>query len=439
MGYDVIICGGGEGGLFTGAILAKQGLKTLILEKKSVLGGRAMSIEYQPGYIVDYGIHSIRYGSKGIIPTIFQKDLGINLQLLDYGAGKLFRSGEWFEMPTTMNGIMTTTLLTDEERKMFIPLFMDIIRLKVEDYLDMSVQEYFNDKIDRNNENFWNIIKLIAAGLMVAPDIQRASMGEFVDGLKQVITARKGASYPEGGWNEIFNKLVEIIFENGKILADTTVKSVIISDRRVEGVILGDGSKILCNSVVVALPAQQIFSILSESEFDPAFVRLCKNLISSSGIAIDIGLKERVSEDNGLIAVDNPMTLACFTSNIDPSTAPENEQLFTILQPLSKAVIENSQQANRIVDQMEILMNTMYPGMEKQVKWKRILKLPVIDGAINYIGQTRDKRPNVKAHSIQGLYFSGDTYNGPGLGGDIAPSSARLCAHILLNDYQTTL
>ena len=70
MGFDVIIVGAGMGGLITGAILAKNGLRTLVLEKRSRIGGRAMSFEYQPGYVVDWGIHSIRYGKKGIIPTI---------------------------------------------------------------------------------------------------------------------------------------------------------------------------------------------------------------------------------------------------------------------------------------------------------------------------------------------------------------------------------
>jgi phytoene dehydrogenase-like protein len=350
MGYDVIICGAGEGGLFTGAILAKKGLKPLILEKKSIVGGRAMSIEYQPGYIVDYGIHSIRYGNKGIIPTIFQKDLGMKLNLLDYKSGKLFRGGEWYEIPTSLNGFMTTPLLTEDERKNFIPLFMEVIRLKVEDILDTSIQDYFKEKIQ--SENLWNLIRLIAAGLMVTPEIERASMGEFVDGLKQVIAAGKGASYPEGGWNEIFNKLIECIFETGKILTDTSVKKVLISEDHVEGVLLENNTKISCKAIVIALPAQQIFSVLPEQGFNPTFVSYCKNIVSSSGIALDIGLKERVSEDSGLIAVDDPMTLACFTSNIDLSTAPENEQLFTILQPMSQKIVESPQQSNKKVEQI---------------------------------------------------------------------------------------
>lgn len=432
MGPDVIICGAGEGGLFTAAILAKKGLEPLVLEKKSIIGGRAACMEYKPGYLVDYGVHSIRYGKKGIIPTIFREDLGIELSLLDYSPGKLFRKGAWVEVPTGVKGFMKTTLLSNEEREKFIPIFMELVKLNFEDYLDVSIQDYFKDKI--SSENSWSLIRLLAAGLMVTPEIERASLGEFLDGIKQVVLSGKGATYPEGGWKKIFDQLVDIISQKGEIRTKTSVEKVLISNKQVEGVLLNDGSRISSDMVVVAIPAQQIFSVLPESEFPPKFSDLCKDLTPSSGIAIDYGLKEKISDDNGLIVVDDPMTLACFTSNIDPSTAPDNEQLFTILQPLSKATVENPQASNKVVEGMKKLVIQMYPGIEKKVKWERVLRLPIIDGAVNYIGQTRDKRPNVKSDVISGLYFSGDTYNGPGLGGDIAPSSARLCANAIL-DY----
>lgn len=48
--YDVIVIGGGHNGLTCGAYLAKAGLKTLVLERRHVLGGAAVSEEIVPGF-----------------------------------------------------------------------------------------------------------------------------------------------------------------------------------------------------------------------------------------------------------------------------------------------------------------------------------------------------------------------------------------------------
>lgn len=65
MGYDVVVVGGGIGGLSTAALLAKNGKKVLLLEKRSRLGGRASSYEHKRGFTVDWGIHMCRYGEGG--------------------------------------------------------------------------------------------------------------------------------------------------------------------------------------------------------------------------------------------------------------------------------------------------------------------------------------------------------------------------------------
>ncbi|MEA2619894.1 MAG: hypothetical protein QOC97_667 [Chloroflexota bacterium] len=48
--YDAIVIGGGHNGLVNGAYLAKAGLKTLILERRPVVGGAAITEELQPGF-----------------------------------------------------------------------------------------------------------------------------------------------------------------------------------------------------------------------------------------------------------------------------------------------------------------------------------------------------------------------------------------------------
>jgi phytoene dehydrogenase-like protein len=48
--YDAIVIGGGHNGLTNGAYLAKAGLKTLIIERRHLVGGAAITEELHPGF-----------------------------------------------------------------------------------------------------------------------------------------------------------------------------------------------------------------------------------------------------------------------------------------------------------------------------------------------------------------------------------------------------
>ena len=48
--YDVIVVGSGHNGLVCGTYLAKSGLKTLVLERREIIGGAAVTEEFSPGF-----------------------------------------------------------------------------------------------------------------------------------------------------------------------------------------------------------------------------------------------------------------------------------------------------------------------------------------------------------------------------------------------------
>ena len=50
MAYDAIVIGGGHNGLVAACYLGKAGKTVLVLERRHVAGGAAISEEFHPGY-----------------------------------------------------------------------------------------------------------------------------------------------------------------------------------------------------------------------------------------------------------------------------------------------------------------------------------------------------------------------------------------------------
>ena len=74
--YDAIVVGGGHNGLVNGAYLAKAGLKTLILERRHLVGGAAITEELVPGF----HFTTFSYALSLLRPDIIQE-----LELVKHG------------------------------------------------------------------------------------------------------------------------------------------------------------------------------------------------------------------------------------------------------------------------------------------------------------------------------------------------------------------
>ena len=74
--YDAIIIGGGHNGLTCAAYLARAGRKVLVLERRHVLGGAAVSEEIYPGFT---------YSVCSYVVSLLRPEVIRELELAKYG------------------------------------------------------------------------------------------------------------------------------------------------------------------------------------------------------------------------------------------------------------------------------------------------------------------------------------------------------------------
>lgn len=429
MPWDVVIVGAGLAGLGCGALLSNRGLRVLVLEASSRLGGRANSISYEGGYTVDWGMHTLRAGDAGSGARLFQQ-LNIPVEVLPLGEGRLYQEGAWHPLPTSISALMSTPLLSDADRLKLGALFGDVMSANPGSLFSTPVSSWLD--AHEASPAIRRIFELYAGLILIVPDVAVASLGEMLDLMHAILRSGKAAGYPKGGWKVLLDALRARIEGQGEVRFDSRVTAVRIRDGAVQGVQL-KAKTIGCDTVVAAVPPSALPLLLPQSDSAcKPLIAQAERLTPTAGVSIDLGFSAPVTDAPGFIVSADPFVMGQVTSNIDPTVAPPGKQLLTFYYPRPQAEILNLQAARSALRQLDALINTLFPKLPKP-EWVRRLALPVVDGAAPTVSQYRHKRLPIQT-AIKGLFLTGDAHQVPGAGGDIAFNAAMVSAAKILGE-----
>ncbi len=100
--YDAVIIGGGHNGLTCGAYLARAGKKVLVLERRSIVGGAAVTEEFAPGFRTSTFSYVMSILHPKIIRELELRELGLTVLLANAVSAWTFMTNELAEIRARM-------------------------------------------------------------------------------------------------------------------------------------------------------------------------------------------------------------------------------------------------------------------------------------------------------------------------------------------------
>ncbi len=268
--YDAIVVGGGIGGLVAGGLLSAGGVRVLLLEKASKVGGYVTGFSRDGYYFDATGAFVAACGKGGEFRQILAA-IGIEDRIrfhsiktvwnlfpdfelkLDYRNPQTYLEKVKQAFPQSAEAINAYGGLTrrlgaefvafekaSTARKLLLPFsFPTLFRYARKSHLAI-LKRFFGD--DRR-------IHLALSTLPTTLPPEKLSFA-FVAVLWAKVLG-SGVYYPEGGMLALADALVEGFTRNGgTLLTDTSVTQILTEGRRVLGVELGDGRRIKSRWVV---------------------------------------------------------------------------------------------------------------------------------------------------------------------------------------------
>ena len=370
-GYDVIIVGGGLGGLACGVMLSREGLNVCVLEQHSVIGGCLQSFR-RNGRTLDTGMHYVGSLDEGQIMHRYFKYLGImdrlRLRKLDERGFDYFHfaDGTVYCHAMGYDRFVDTLSARFPRERDNIRRFADVVRRvgglispsilkegRLSDYGMgyMAVSAY--KEIEKAVED--RKLREVFAGncSLYAGDKLTTSLYEY-----GMITHSniEGAYAFEDGSQQVADLLAEQIVSNGgEVLLGRRVDKIVLRGENVDYLALASGERLTAKWVISSLHPAVTFSMLENNTiYKKAFFTRINSLANTYGLFTTYLLLKPdsvryVNQNHYLFnnhdvwsvvgdykGVNIPSTLVCMQPNCDS----EYTAVVTLLTPMPFSACE---------------------------------------------------------------------------------------------------
>ncbi|MCL4293204.1 MAG: NAD(P)/FAD-dependent oxidoreductase [Acidimicrobiia bacterium] len=477
--YDVIIIGGGPGGLSCGAMLAHRGARVLLLERNDRTGGKAVTAE-RDGFRYELGpklqVPMQNPGFKQLFAALGMSDKLGQILLDRASVSHKQPDGSYRTVITPQTSGMDPTPffdlwgLDDTDREKALAVLTEMVSLtpeQLDELDDTSMHDYLATR-----DVPWGLYSYLAmhANASLAEPIDLVAASEQIK-IMQEIAVQGGGGYYYGGFGRVLDDIADAIRERGgTILTGTEVQRIDVDGGRVTGVTTSAGSFEAPIVVSDAGIQPTILKLAGRDHFDDDYVKWVENLVPGWGWAtIRYQLDAPVLTEGCYIVYgddtwwnleryeaflqgeipDDVVVFISVPSFFDPSMAPEGKQVIITGSPAPADPTEPHIDA--LYERVESTLRKVFPDIFEHIERRshdgpgdvaahsRDSVLPGQGGECVGVGQivgqcgTRKPKP---ATPLPGLFLTGCDAGAPGMGTHQATMSGMTVAGLVLDELE---